>query len=172
MKKATDELVKQQDFQKFYEIQWISTNYCIYHIKNLELEQWSLQQWIFDLDISGIWWPRGPWGRDFFNVGPGELPLKWNIHVMNPLSFARCWFMKFMSWIFQVFHWKILVWREVGLIGRDTTFEFMASVVVSILMMFSHLKFCTFDYSDWWPFWRSWNFLLLCILGTHWRSFP
>ena len=39
-----------------------------------------------------------------------------------------------------------------GLIGRDTTFEFMANVVVSILMMFSHLKFYMFDYSDWWPF--------------------
>lgn len=68
---------------------------------------------------------------------------------------------------------RCLFGREMGSIGRETIFEFMASVVVSILMMFSHLKFYMFDYSDWWPFWRSWNFLLLCILGPiggHFRS--
>ena len=139
------------------------------------MEQWSLQQWIFDLDISGIWWPRGPWGPGIHNVGTANFPrreismswINWGLPGVDSWNLWRHGFSRYFIGRF------FFVWREIGLIGRDTTFEFMASVVVSILMMFSHLKFCTFDYSDWWPFWRSWNFLLLCILGPiggHFRS--
>ena len=39
-----------------------------------------------------------------------------------------------------------------GSIGRETIFEFMASVVVSILMMFSQKE--VLHVNDWWPFWR------------------